>query len=178
MTETTEVGQEIELAPTPETAPTPKQIDALIAKYSAAQTRADALAATARILGAAAGEIKVELTAMVEKWGGRHTDKSKRLEGIHNTATTTTGTLTWIDAAAVEKLRLYLGKTETPTLAKEFFEEHTTYNMVKGPAGKLKTLTMGARLRTKLTAKIGLCFKIDTKAPSLKVELAELKPAA
>ena len=172
MTETTEVGQEIELAPTP------RQIDALIAKYSDARTRDDALDATARILGAAAGEIKVELTAMVEKWGGRHTDKSKRLEGIHNTATTTTGTLTWIDAAAVEKLRLYLGKTETPTLAKEFFEEHTTYNMVKGPAGKLKTLTMGARLRTKLTAMIGLCFKIYTKAPSLKVELAELKPAA
>ena len=158
-----------------ETAPTAKQIDALIAKYSAAQTSADALAATARISGAAAGEIKVELTAMVEKWGGRHTEKSKRLAGLHNFATTTTATRVSIDDAAVEKLRGYLSTSETPELAQEFFAAHTSYSLVSGPDEKLKSLTMGARLRTKITSMLKGCFQIKTFAPSLKVELAELK---
>jgi hypothetical protein len=169
MTGTTAVEQEIELAPTA------KQIDALIAKYDAAQSDAARSQAVTNEFSTAAGEIKVELTAMVEKWGGRHTEKSKRLTGLHNFATTTTATRVSIVAAAVEKLRGYLGTTERPELAEEFFEEHTTYSLVSGPAEKLKSLTMGARLRTKITLMLGACFEIKTFSPSLKVELADLK---
>jgi hypothetical protein len=163
-----------ETAPVPKQ-PTPKEIDALIVKYDAARTDAEAKAAVAKIYSDAAGVIKVELTALVEKWGARHTEKSKRLTGIHNKATTTTATKVSIVTEAVEKLRLYLGTTDTPALAEEFFTTHTSYSLVSGPDEKLKSLTMGARLRTKITAMLKGCFKIDTNTPSLKVELAELK---
>jgi len=162
---------------TPQKAPAPKQIDKLIAEYAAAQTEVAATAAVAKVASDAAGLIKIQLTAMVETWGARHTEKSKRLEGNHNTATTTTGTTTTIDAEAVEKLRSYLGATKTPELAEEFFLAHTSYSLVSGPDEKLKTLTMGTRLRTKITGLLKGCFKIKPNTPSLKVVLAELKSA-
>jgi hypothetical protein len=165
-----------ETAPVPKQ-PTPKEIDALIVKYDAARTDAEAKAAVAKIYSDAAGVIKVELTALVEKWGGRHTEKSKRLIGVHNNATTTTATTVSIVDAAVEKLRVYLGETETPALAEEFFVSHTSYSLVSGPDEKLKSLTMGARLRKSIRTRLKACFEIDTKKPSLKVELAELKSA-
>lgn len=162
----------------PETAPTPKQIDKLIAEYAAAQSNVVAMATASLIPIAEAVELKLKLTAMVEKWGGRFTDKSKRLEGLHNTATTTTGTLVSIDDEAVEKLRCYLLLTEIPGLAQEFFTAHTSYSLVSGPDEKLKTLTIATRLRTKITGMLKDCFKITTKKPSLKVDLPKLKPAA
>lgn len=159
----------------PETAPAPKQIDKLIAQYAEALLEAASTGQAAKVSSDAAGAIKIRLTEMVEKWGRRHTEKSKRLEGHHNTATTTTSTKTSIDDAAVEKLRVYLGTTETPELAEEFFLAHTSYSLVSGPDEKLKTLTMGGRLRTKITGMLKGCFKIKPNTPSLKVELAELK---
>ncbi len=166
------------IEPTPPKAPTPKQVDELIAEFAAAQSNARMMAAVAATAADTAGDIKVRLTAMVEQWGGRHTEKSKRLTGLHNTATTTTATKVSIDDAAVEKLRGYLSTTEMPELAEQFFVAHTSYSLVSGPDEKLKSLTMGARLRTKLTGMIKSCFSIKTNTPSLKVELAELKPAA
>ncbi len=169
----------IEMAP--ETAPatkqpTPKQIDDLIAEYAAAKSNAQMMAAVAASAADEAGEIKERLTAMVEQWGRRHTEKSRRLFGLRNTATTTTATRVSIDDAAVEKLRAYLGTTETPRLAEEFFVAHTSYSLVSGPDEKLRSLNVGGRLRTKITAMLKSCFEIKTTAPSLKVELAELKP--
>lgn len=161
-----------------ETKPAPKQIDALIASFAAAQSNAAEWAACAKVRADKAGEIKVHLTAMVETWGGRHTEKSKRLVGLHNTATTTTATRVSIVDEAVEKLRNYLGTTETPDLAEEFFVEHISYSLVSGPDEKLKTLTMGARLRTKIAGMLKSCFEIKTSAPSLKVDVPELKSAA
>src|ERR1039457_4211637 len=88
----------------PAIAPTPKQVDALIAEYAAAQSEAAALGATAKIFSDKAGEIKIRLTAMVEQWGERHTEKSRRLAGLNgNTATTTTATPTVIVPAAVDR---------------------------------------------------------------------------
>jgi hypothetical protein len=171
-----DISTRAELAP--EAAPTPKAIDELIAEYADAKSKVDAAAAAAKITSDAAGEIKDRLTAMVEKWGARHTEKSKRLAGQHNTATTTTATRVSIVDEAVEKMRGYLASSKTPELAGEFFEAHTSYSLVSGPAEKLKTLTMGVRLRRKVTEMLQACFEIKTNAPSLKVELAELKPAA
>lgn len=165
------------MAESNETAPTPKQIDRLIAEYAAAQSEAAGHAAVAKTSSEAAGEIKLRLTAIVEKFGSRHTEKSKRLAGLHNTATTTTATRVTIDDAAVEKLRGYLATTESPELVEEFFVPHTSYSLVSGPDEKLKSLTMGARLRTKITGLLKNCFEIKTQNPSLKVELAELKPS-
>src|SRR5579864_8649692 len=158
----------------PETAPTANEIDALIAEYAAARDNAADWAAVAQQRSDKAAAIKVQLTAMVERWGGRHTEKSKRLAGLHHTATTITATRTSIDDAAVEKLRAYLETTQTPDLAREFFVAHTSYSLVSSPDERLKTLTMGARLRIKITGMLKGCFTVKTSAPSLKVELAEL----
>jgi len=163
------------MEPNTELAPTPKAIDQLIAEYALAQSEAVAMGAVAKLKSDAAGEIKIRLTAMVERWGGRHTEKSKRLTGLQNTATTTTATRVSIDDAAVEKLRFYLGTTETPELAEEFFSAHTSYSLVSGPTEKLATLTMGARLRGKISGMLKCCFDIKTSTPSLKVDVAELK---
>ena len=156
-----------------ETAPTPKEIDALIREFAAAQSEAAALGATAKVLNEKAGEIKVRLTAMVEQFGVRHTEKSKRLAGEHNTATTTTATRVAIDDEAVERFRAYLGKSELPELSGKFFREVISYSIVAAPAEVLKTLTLGARIRTKITALLGLCFQIKTNNPSLKVDVVE-----
>jgi hypothetical protein len=165
-------------AAAPETAPTPEQIDQLIAEYAAAKSDAEIMAAELATKADFADGIKARLTAIVERWGGRHTEKSRRLAGLHNMATTTTATRVSIDDAAVEKLRTYLATTKRPELSQEFFVAHTSYSLVTSPDEKLTTLTMGARLRTKITVMLKGCFKIKTSAPSLKVELAEIKPAS
>lgn len=168
--------ESIEMAP--ETKPTPTQIDRLIAQYAEARSKAQAMVTIGAAATDIANEIKVELTAMVEKWGSRHTEKSRRLGGLSHIATTTTGTLVEIDDAAVEVLRLYLGGTETPRLAEEFFVSHTSYSLVASPDEKLKSLHCGVRLKTKITGLLKACFNVKTKTPSLKVELAEfLEPA-
>ena len=161
----------------PATQPTPKEIDALIAEYAAAQGIALEMGAMAKEASDTAGGIKVRLTAMVETWGGRHTAKSKRLAGLHNTATTTTATRVSVDDAAVEAMRTFLSTTEQPELAEQFFVSHTSYSLVAGPDEKLKSLTMGGRLRAKIRSLLKNCFEIKTNTPSLKIEMAELKTA-
>jgi hypothetical protein len=160
-----------------ETAPTLKQIDKLIAEYKWAQDDVAATAAVAKTSSEAAAVIKVELTAMVEQYGARHTEKSKKLAGLHNSAITTTATRVSIDDAKVEELREYLVTTERPELAEQLFSAHTSYALVSSPDEKLKTLTVGASLRAKMTRMIKACFEIKTGTPSLKVELAPLKSA-
>lgn len=159
-------------------APTPKQIDALIDEFAKAQSVAMATAAIAKTDSAAAGEIKVRLTAMVEAHGFRHTEKSKRLIGLHNTATTTTATRVSVDDGAVEELRTYLGKQDIPQLSERFFVAHTTYSLVSGPQDVLKTLSLGKRIHEKISSLLGLCFQIKTNTPSLKIEtVTPEKPA-
>jgi hypothetical protein len=155
------------------TAPTPKQIDALIVKYAGLQQETIAAGAASRKASDAADVVKAELTLMVESFGLAHTDKSKRLVGLHNTATTTTGTRVSVDDAAVDGLREYLDKTELPELAGRFFVARTTYSLVQGPAEVLKTLTLGKRVRTQISSLLGLCFQVKTNAPSLKIVVVD-----
>lgn len=154
-------------------APTPKKIDALIAKYSELQADMDAAdevwtAAKTRVDAA-----KAELVDLVEQFGAQHAGKSKRLEGVRNSATTTTGTLTTVDAAAVDKLKAYTDGADIPQLTQRFFSERVSYQLVDGPGEVLKTLDLPTRIRTKLTALVALCHQVKTKAPSLKVDVAE-----
>lgn len=158
-------------------APTPAQVDALVKKYSDAKENSDAAKAAASVMSAVTEEAKAELVMVVESFGFRHTEKSKRLNGLHSIATTTTGTRTTIDDAAVETFREYLAKKELVELSGRFFVAHTTYSLVEGPSQVLMTLSLGKKMREKIDSLIHLCFKIMTNAPSLKVEtVAALKP--
>jgi hypothetical protein len=162
----------------PTLVPTPQQIDALAREYSAAQgvvaTRKEELKAATE----AADQVKEKVIEMVRSFGGRHTEKSLRLAGLHSVSTVTTATLVQTDPDAIDKFRGYLGKQEIPGLAERFFQSHVTYSLVTGPSEVLKTLDLPARIRTRITALLGLCFTVGTKSPSLKVDLATAeKPA-
>lgn len=153
-------------------------IDAKIAEYAELKEAADVAAAKAKEAADLAGAVKAELTEIVEKFGARHTEKSKRLQGVRNFATTTTATRISIDAEKVEDLRTWLEKEELPAVAEKFFVAQTTYSLVQGPQDVLRTLTLGKRIHTKISALLGLCFQIKTNVPSLKVEVAETEPLA
>lgn len=160
---TTQVEEEVK-------APTAAQIDALVREYAAA---AAAVAFATGMLGTAnkaQAEIKGRLISLVESFGLRHTEKSKRLLGAHSIATTTTGTMLSIDTTAVNAFKAYLDSSDVPQLTERFFSAHTSYSLVDGPADVLRTLDLGKRMATKIASMVGLCFKVSTKSPSLKVE--------
>jgi hypothetical protein len=184
-------------------APTPKQIDALILEHAAAQADLQSGGAIKKLPGESAADlgvrlkaweaeaggirkaalivaedVKGRLLAMVAAHGLKHTEKSVRLSGEHNRATVTTGTRSEVQPGAVDNLKAYLDKSEIPELAGRFFIEHISYSMVAGPSEVLKTLTLGARIRTRMTSLIALCFENKTNSPSLKIEtVAAAKPA-
>jgi hypothetical protein len=158
-------------------APTPTEIDALVREYTASAAAVAFASGMLSTANKAQGEIKLRLIALVENWGFRHTEKSKRLLGAHSTATTTTGTFLSVDAAAVNAFKAYLDSSKMPNLSTRFFSAHTSYSLVDGPVDVLRTLDLGKRVATKIASMVGLCFKISTKAPSLKVEsVASEKP--
>jgi hypothetical protein len=151
-------------------APTPAEIDALVREYAAA---AAAVAFATGMLGTAnkaQAEIKARLIALVESFGFRHTEKSKRLLGAHSTATVTIGTRISVDSEAVTTFKAYLDSSDMPNLSERFFSQHISYSLVDGPADVLRTLDLGKRVAKKIASMVGLCFKVSTNAPSLKVE--------
>jgi hypothetical protein len=153
------------------TAPTPKEIDALVRDYAEAQAAVQAAARVMKTASVAQDQIKARLTLLVESFGLRHTEKSKRLTGLHNFATTTTGTRVSIDQTAVTSFKTYLDSSQRPELVDRFFSAHTSYSLVEGPADVLRTLDLGKRATTRIASLVGLCFKILTNAPSLKIDL-------
>jgi hypothetical protein len=150
--------------------PTRAQVDGLVKRYAEAKAEADAIGAVLKMKSAAADKIKAELVELVETFGFRHTQKSKRLAGDHSHATTTKATRVTIDDAAVETFRSYLAERELTEISGRFFVEHVSYSLVEGPQEVLKTLSLGKRIREKVESLLGLCFKIKTNAPSLTIE--------
>lgn len=152
--------------------PTPKAIDALILKYSGLESELDAADAVWTAAKVKLGAAKEELVALVEQFGSQHSAKSKKLDGARHSATTTTGTLTTVDAVAVEKLKAYTDGAEVPELSSLLFSERVSYQLVDAPNEVIGGLDMPTRIRTKLKSLVALCFQVKTKAPSLKVDVA------
>lgn len=153
--------------------PTKKKIDDLINEFAQAQNQATAAKTAATVAAGLADEVKGRLVTMVETFGVRHTEKSKRLYGVHNIATTMTGVRTTVDDEAVEELRTYLSQEQLRELSGRFFVAHTSYSLVEGPQDVLKTLSLSTRMRNRISSLLGLCFKIKTNAPSLKIETVD-----
>lgn len=157
-----------------EVAPTPQQVDELIAECAAARKTAAAEKAVAKLSSAAADAIDDKLTAMVEQWGGRHTEKSKRLAGLDgNTATTTTATPTVIVPEAVDKLFVFLKVKAMARYLGHFFHRQITYSIVAAPAEVLEKLKLSDTIRETLTPLVAMCFKVTKNAPGLKVNYTE-----
>ena len=160
-----------------ETVPKPKEIDALILKFSRLEAKLARVVVLKKLREERVAVVKAELVAMVQAYGAKHAEKSKRLVGLRNTATITTGTLVAVDDKAVDAFKSYLDGAELPGLRERFFTEQTTYQLVAAPAEVLKTLDLKGKIRTKLTALVSACFQIKTKAPSLKVDVVEAQAA-
>lgn len=169
MATATLVSPEVSAAPRI-TQPTPKQIDALCAKYEAALAEADSAAGILKDKSAAAGALKASLIELTQVFGFRHTEKSNRLVGIHSFAQTTTATRVETVSAAVDAFKAYLESSHSPALIGRFFKAHTTYSLIAGPAEVLASLELPTRIRTKMKSLIDACFTIKTSSPSLKVE--------
>jgi hypothetical protein len=158
-----------------ETAPTPNQVDALIVEYAKAKKAAAADAAVAKISSDAADEVKGRLTTMVEQWGSRHTEKSKRLLGLNgNFATTTTATPTVIVPEAVDKFLAFLRTKAMSRFLKRFFKRQVVYSMVAAPAEVLRNMKLEDEDRETLTPMVAMCFEVKKNAPGLKVECPSL----
>jgi hypothetical protein len=161
------------------TVPTPKEIDELIAECAAARKKAVAEKAVAKLSSEAADVIEARLTAMVEQWGVRHTEKSKRLTGLNgNTATTTTATPTVIVPEAVDKFLIFLRAKSMARLLGHFFKRQVVYSMVAAPAEVLRGLKLSDTIRETLTPMVAMCFEVKKNAPGLKVDYTELAKKA
>ncbi len=156
-------------------APTLREIDRIIAEYGAAHSELLAMEAATKRRKEAVEALKLRVIALVEDHGRRHAEKSMRLVGLHNMATTTCGTMTVVDAAQVDKLRVYLEGQEMPELRQRFFSERVSYQLIDSPSEVLRGLTLPAKIRNRLTLLLAGCFQVKAKNPSLKIEIPELE---
>lgn len=158
--------------------PTAREIDALLESYSALQDMAKSAAETARAYQANADRAKASIVEMVEAFGEQHSAKSKKLRGDRHSAMTTIGTVVSTVPDAVEKLRLYvsnvsIGEGESVELmSQRLFSQRVSYQLVDAPSDVLASVKLPGRVRARVKGLIEACFRISTKAPSLKVELA------
>lgn len=150
--------------------PKPKEIDALVFEFEAAQKEAAAARAIASVAGSRESEIKGRLIAMVESFGFRHTEKSKRLQGLRTIATTTVRSSFVVDQAKVGEFKTYLDSSQDPELIDRFFSKNISYSLVDSPTEVLKKLSLGARAMKKISEMLGLCTRITMSAPSLKID--------
>lgn len=153
--------------------PKPQVIDDLIFRYSVLKAAVDAAGVVKSKAEADMNVLKAEVIALVQSFGAKHAEKSKRLKGQRNTATISTGSTTSLVDAAVEKFRRFLVGLAMPGVYKLFFTETTTYQLVASPGEVLSGLDVPTAIRTKLKGLLALCFEITSKAPSLKVDVAE-----
>lgn len=156
-------------------APSAKQIDKMIKEYATMQTAILAQKAVVATLQEQSDGRKQELLDLIEKHGFSHTEKSKRIKGVHHMATATTATLVQVDDEACDKFRTFLTEKVDPKLTDRFFSQRVTYQLVGGPGEVLRSLELPARIRVKMMALVQACVRVTTKDPSLKVDVAELQ---
>lgn len=151
--------------------PSGKEFDALVTQYAGLQATAQEAAKAASEKKAAADAVKDEIVAIVKLFGVKHAEASLKMKGDRCTATVTTGRMTKVNDAEVDRLRNYLGTVPVEGISEQFFTATTTYNLVASPAEVVDRLSLPAKIRAKIRGLVGLCFEVVTKAPSLKVDV-------
>jgi hypothetical protein len=100
-------------------------------------------------------------------------DKTTRLQGEMYVADSTTGSTIDIDEAAVAELRSELSRLKKPSLFANIFDRKVKHTLLKD-AGDLLRLKIGGMaddLQTRLLGIFARCFKVNSKAPTLSVNL-------
>jgi hypothetical protein len=158
--------------------PKPQAIDDLIFRYYVLKTALDMADVAKKAAQSDLDVVKAQVVALVQSYGAKHAEKSTKLTGIRNSAIITTGSSTSLVATAVEAFRQFLVKLNKPAVLKLFFTETTTYQLVASPTEVLNSLDVPAAEHKKLKGLLALCFEVTSKAPSLKVDVAETAAAA
>jgi len=156
---------------TKKTPPTPTQIDATCEKFDAAKMEADRAAQKV-------STAKGELLALVQGFGytPTHAEKTVRLEGVIYVADATTSSTVEINEAPVGELQSELSRLGLPKTFRDLFERKVKHSLKKEAAANLK-LAIGGLDETTQKRLLGIfatCFEVNTKAPSLSVELAKV----
>jgi len=103
-----------------------------------------------------------------------HAPKTKRLEGVIYIADATTGSTLEIDEARVAELEAELSRKKLPKVFTDLFERTVKHSLRKDAAGTLKLAIggMSKDQQSRLLSLFSSCFDVNTKAPSLSVNLA------
>ncbi len=163
------------------TRPNPEAIDDLCIAYDNARIAKDN---AEQQLSTAKGD----LLGAVQTWGymPAHAEKTMRLEGQLYIASATAGTTVEMNEAKVEELQSELSRLKKPRLFRNLFQRSVKYSLIKDApeAFKLAIANLADDMQARLHAIFTGCFKVNTKAPSLAVDLAaalrakEAAPAA
>jgi hypothetical protein len=154
--------------------PSPEEIDTLCLAV-------DTAAADAELANSKLSAAKATLLVIVREFGYVPTraEKTKRLEGILYVADSTVGSKIEIDEEAVAELQLELSRAKKPSVFGELFETNTKHTLRKS-AGDVLKLALANLVDKKQAALLGIfarCFRNDSKAPSITVDLLEVVKA-
>lgn len=152
------------------TRPTPDQIDDLCSKYDSAKIAKES---AERFLSA----VKGDLLEAVQTFGytPAHAEKTLRLEGRMYIADATIASTVEIDEARVEELQSELSRLKKPKIFRGLFQKRIKYTLIKDAGDMLKIALncFPEDVQKRLLGIFATCFTVNSKAPSLSVDLAE-----
>lgn len=148
--------------PTP---PAPAAIDALAEEYLALQKKADEAWKAAQAASEPCQQKADELKKLVSEFGQQHAEKSKLLHGLKYELMSTTGTVSSLDQAAIEKFRLAMLKKSLGVLFRKMFEQVITYR----PLPEASAIIRAKRLKPSLVSLFSQCLISKPKSPTLQV---------
>ena len=148
----------------------PPEIDDLCIGFDSAKI---AVEEAQQELSAAKGELQAAI--LTQGYTPAHAEKTTRLEGQLYIADATEASTVEMNEGAIGALQRELSRLRKPRVFKELFARRVSHSLKKDPAGTLK-LAIGALDDEEQKRILGLfatCFDVNTKAPSVKVYLAE-----
>lgn len=124
---------------------------------------------------------KADLLAVVQAQGhiAPRADKTTRLQGAIYVADSTVGSTINVDERAVGELQLELSRMKKAAIFRLLFNRQVSHALIKGAGEVLKLKIGGMRgeVQARLLALFACCFKVDTKAPTLTVQLVSVLEA-
>jgi hypothetical protein len=101
-------------------------------------------------------------------------EKTTRLEGMMYIADSTVGSTIEINESAVGELNAELSRLKKPGLFRLLFKRTTKHQLLKdaGDRLRLKIGGLAEEVQTRLFAIFARCFDVNSKAPTLSVDLA------
>lgn len=149
--------------------PTAMEIDSLCIAYDGAKTAADK--ASQKL-----SEVKGALLAVIQDYGyvPSNAEKTTRLEGTLYITDATTSSSVSINEAPVLELQSELSRLKLSKTFTEIFDRTVKHSLKKNASSTLKVAIGGfpEEVQARLLGIFASSISVETKAPSVKVELA------